>query len=275
MGHQCRFAAYRPGQVVGGVEHPLPAAPVDREGVTGGRTPVPVGEVGSEIEDVAGGGPSPAVDGLARVADSRHRMPPASRRIRAGEQPAQQGGLRRGRVLVLVQQHHGELRPQRRRDGRYLGRQSRCRGHLVGELDVAQVGLQLLVAHHEGGQLQALRSSGSRHLQRRVHLSARVAGSGAELRVEGLRMIGKREGVDEVGPEFTGQLQQPLRHRRRAQPGQVLQAGGVGHNARSQAEPGGAGDQPRITFDAEPQPVLGHQPSREGVVGEDQLLAGL
>jgi hypothetical protein len=78
-----------------------------------------------------------------------------------------------------------------------------------------------------------------------------------------------------VRAEFAGQFEEPLRHRGRPQPGQVPQAGGVGDDARGESEPCGAGDQPGVALDAQPQPVLGDQPSGERVVGEDQFLAGL
>ncbi len=139
-------------------------------------------------------------------------MPPARRRVRPGEQAAQQRCLRRGRVLVLVQQHNGEFRTQRGGDGGHLGRQPGGRGHLVGELDVAQFCLQLLVANHQRRQLQALCGSGPRQLQGGVHLPARVAGGGGELGVEGLRLVGQRERVNEVGTQLTGELQEALRY---------------------------------------------------------------
>jgi hypothetical protein len=92
---QRRIRAHRPGEVVGRVEDLLAAAAVHGERIPGCRPAVRGREVAREAEDVARRGSSPGVDRLARVTDRGHRVAAAGGGVRAGEQAAQQGGLRR------------------------------------------------------------------------------------------------------------------------------------------------------------------------------------
>ncbi len=275
MRGQRRLGAHRTGQSVRRVQHELAAAPVHGEGVAGRRFAGRGREVPGEVEDVAGRRAPPAVDRLAGVAHRGDRVATSRCRVRTGEEPAQQGRLRGRGVLVLVEQHHRELPPQRFRHRRHLRGEAGRGGHLVGELHVAQLGLQLLVPDHQGREFEALGECRLGGLDRRVGLSPRVAGSVLQRGGETAGMVGEPDRVDQVGAQFPGQLQQPLGDRGRPQPGQLGEPRGVGHDAGRQPVAGGPGDHPGISLDAEHQPVLCHQPAGEGVVGEDQFLPRL
>jgi hypothetical protein len=188
----------------------------------------------------------------------------------------QRDGLRRRGVLVLVQQHDPEGRPQRRRDLRHLLRQPGRDGHLVGELDQPQASLQLLVVQHQAGQLEPLlgRDDGL------LHVGVGVAVAVGRCRLPAQQHL-PRLGVQrlrrhQVRLQLGVQLEHALGDAGRAQPRQELEgAGGRLDHPGRQPVAGGPADHRRVGLVAEPQPVLRHQPRGERVVGHHQLLAGL
>jgi len=263
------------GELVGRVQDPLAAAPVHGECVGDGRGAVGLREVAGEVEDVARGSAPPAVDRLARVAHRRDRMPPAVAGIRPGEQPAQQRRLCGRGVLVLVEEDDGELAAQRLGHAGHLGGQPGGIGHLVGELDVAQFGLELLVPDDQRGQFQPLVLRDPCFGDGFV-LGAPAAGRCGQGCGEDLRLAGELDGPHQVGPQLPGQVDHPLGDVLGTQPRQVVQRSGrVRDRSRGQPVAGGSGDHPSARLDAEQQRVLGHQASGERVVGEDQFLGAL
>ena len=94
----------------------LPAAPVDGQREPPAGRPSARRKSLGEGGDVAGRRAAPAVDGLERVARPRSPGGPAPRSGSPPENsPRSMHRLGRGGVLVLVQQHHPERRPQQRR----------------------------------------------------------------------------------------------------------------------------------------------------------------
>ena len=112
---------------VGRTQHVDTVAPARHQSEGLGRTGG--AECRREVAEVAGAGPSPAVDGLMGVADRHHR--------RVAEGGGEQLGLHDGRVLVFVQQHDAITVPQLLADRRVRIDDVAGSGHLVGEVDHA------------------------------------------------------------------------------------------------------------------------------------------
>ncbi len=259
--------------MVGDVEDAGPAAAVDRQRQHRGGTSVGQGEVLGEREDVARRGPAPPVDRLERVPHSSHGVahPPAG--VRPREQASQQQRLGGGGVLVLIEQHDLVLLAQLLRDRPDARRDARRSGHLVGELDVAGLALELLVGPHERGQFQPLTRSRLGPLDRLVDVAA-VRGRVGELQHERPRLLVELGVVHEVRLELAVEREHPLGHRLRPQPRQLVERSGRRrHHARRQSVARGARDHGRVGLVPQPEPVLRDQPRGERVVRQDDLLA--
>ena len=261
---------------IGHVQDRPAAAPVHRQREGRGRPPVAAAEPVGKGQDVARRRSAPAVDGLKRVADRGHRVAEAFARRTPGEQPAQHRRLRGRGVLVLIEQHHPEGGAQCRRDLRDLGGQPGGDRHLVGELHQPEPGLQGLVVQHQAGQLQTFlgHDDGPLHVGVRPPPVVQRRGFQGHQQVPGVLVeLGR---VDQVLLQVAVQLEHPLGHGGRSQPGDELERPRRRlHHPRGQPVAGGAGDHGRVHLEAQPDAVLGDQPAGEGVVGHDQLLARL
>ena len=273
---QLRIAAQGRRQRVRRVQDDLARAPVHGQRIGERRLAVGAREAGRERDDVGRRRAAPPVDGLARIAHGRDRVPPPLLGRSAGEQGSQELRLGGRRVLVLVQQHDRELLAQRRRHVRYVARQAGSDGHLVCELDGAQVALQRLEVLDQARQLDPLGRPRRGVPQRREHLPSVVRGRRVRLGHERRRLRAHVVDLGQVGREVGVQTQDLLGHRVGLQPGQVPEgSGGRRHHPRRQPEPRRARDHARVRLDAHPQPVIVDQPRRERVVRHDQLLAGV
>ena len=157
------------GDLVGQAQQAPAGALVERERERRCRPPVGRREVLGEPVEVGHRRTTPAVDGLAGVADRGHRMA-------ATEQADEHPALRDAGVLVLVEQHDDRPLALGRPDLRErLGEPGR-QGHLVAEVDRVEVGLGLPVGADQRRELRPLAGRGGHRPQVvAVALAARAA----------------------------------------------------------------------------------------------------
>ncbi|MEY9486404.1 hypothetical protein RKD26_002198 [Streptomyces calvus] len=260
--HSFVEGAQRFGEAVGEVQQAAAAAAVLAERLAGGGAAVGVGEVFGEVVEVGDGGAAPAVDGLAGVADSGHRVAGA-----VPEQPGEEDALGDRGVLVLVEEDHAELVAQ---DPAHLGHRGEPggQGDLVAEVEQVAFAFGGPVAQDETGEF-APRGGGLGDLAQIGVGELGVLQGAQQLGVVGAQVLGAYEVLGELsveGEEVADQVGEGAGERR-------VGAGGLAQDARGELVAGGVGEQPGGRFQADAQPVVGQQAAREGVVRRDDRLA--
>ena len=207
------ISAQRLGELIREVENDRLAAAVDAESETGRGAAVRIGKIIAELQDVAGCGAPPAVDGLERVTDRGHREAETPGSIRAGEQPLQQMRLGCRGVLILVEQYHPE--PLAQLPGHFRGGIQEANGlrHLVGELGEASIMLEPAIIIDQAEQFCA----GGGRPGRRAHRGRRTTTASGFHR---LQLLGERlilgqdlSAVDQMTAQLGIQLEQAVGNR--------------------------------------------------------------
>ncbi len=250
------------GEAVGEVQQAAAAAAVLAERLAGGGAAVGVGEVVGEVVEVGDGGPAPAVDRLAGVADGGDRVAGA-----AAEQSGQHDPLGDGGVLVLVEEDHAELvaqHPAHLGDGGEPGGQ----GDLVAEVEQVALAFGSPVTQHQLGEF-APRGGRFGDLAQVGVGEPGVLQGAQQPGVVGAQVLGAYEVFGELrveGEEVADQVGEGAGERR-------VGAGGLAQHACGELVAGGVGEQAGTRFQPDAQPVVAQQPAREGVVRGDHRLA--
>lgn len=198
-------------------------------------------EVLGEVVEVGDGGPAPAVDRLAGVADGGHGVAGAR-----AEQSGQQQPLGDGGVLVLVEQDHPELLAQQRPHLGPGGGELRGEGYLVAEVEEVAGAFGGAVADDQFQQFEAA-AHGLRDLAEVLVGELGVGEHAQQLGVvqaQVLRLdqvlgelpVEREEVADQVGDRF-------------GEGG--VRAGGLAQHLRRELEAGGVGEQPGAGLQAD------------------------
>ncbi len=275
-GHQPRHVRGLVPQVLldsgRGVEHPCGVPEAGRQqqhrrrtrGRRGPERPDPGDhrEVDGEPPQVPRARAAPAVDGLARVPDRRHRMP-------AAEQRAQQHQLRVAGVLVLIEQDHLVTGPLGHPHLGVLAGDPGRQGHLIGVVkDLAgRLGRRVALDQRQQllpGLLRCYYLPNGRWYPPRQPVPLR-----GEPRPHG----GDISGLAQVLGQVPGQFEHGRGHRLRSPDDLVHRPVVGGHDPRRELPGQRRRDQPHGRLEPFAQGVVADQPARVGVVGPDRRIA--
>ncbi len=251
------------GEGVGEVEEAAAAAAVLAEGVAAGRAAVGVGEVGGEVVEVGHGRATPAVDGLAGVADGGHRVARA-----AAEEAGQEDALGDRGVLVLVEEDDRELLAEDAADLGAGAGELGAQGDLVAEVEEVAAVLLAAVRLDQAEQLQA-GAGGVGHLAQVGVGEPGAFEGGQQLAVVGAQPGGGDEVLGQLaveGEEVGDQVGEGAGER-------GVRARGGGQDAGGELEAGGVGEEAGGGLEADAQAVFLQEAAGEGVVGGDLGLA--
>ncbi len=258
---------------VGQAQQPPTAALVDRQLVHPRRPAATAREMVRKAVEVRNGRTTPTVDGLAWIADGRHRMTTA-------EQACEHLPLRYGCVLVLVQQHDPGPGTLRRADRRHGGGQSDGVADQITEVDDVELAFGRAELRDHCGELPA--GPGDQgHPAESVDMTfvTRPFPFGDEHRFDlgqpAEIETSQRARFDKVLAAFRVKGDDVAdEHRQR--PGQRRDRSAVAaQHPPSELVAGCVGKEGETRFQAEPQRVVGDQPFRERMVSGHDRLAGL
>ena len=140
------------GHVAAGRQQRRPEPPVDAEGADRRRVAAGSAEPVGKVEDAPGLGSAEGVDRLVRITEGHDVAAVAGDRVH-------QADLGRVGVLVLVDEHRGDLRPQDADDVR-LGEQDPAAVHELGVVQHALGVQDVEILVEEGADADPLRASG-------------------------------------------------------------------------------------------------------------------
>ena len=236
------------------------------------RSAPPSGKAGEgavEALDGARGGAAPAVDGLPRIPDRQHRVTGV-----AAEERLEHAQLADAGVLVLVEQDDLPARPFPAADLGRGDRDPRRVGDLVGVVDGPGRPLARLERLDQRQQRHAGPLAGEHLLDRRPYgpFFLRRVGVAGDLRLQPGRPRAQRLRADVVLAEL-GRQREHVLDRGEQREGDVVHVAGVGRHHGGGLPPAhGRAQDARAGFDADPQPVLGHERRRVAVIGGDRGL---